>query len=204
MSNPSFFNRELSWIAFNERVLGEGLRKDLPPLERFKYLSIVSSNFDEFFMVRVAAIKRIREAGGETDPSGLGTSELIEKINSMVRSIIDRQFDALTNEVFPALARGGLCFRRPSEWSAAQHNYLESFFLREIFPILTPLRLKDDEPLPAIENYSIYAAFLLEPESHSAESHLAGINPSGVSPGEEYISLIRIPKVPERIVWLPR
>ena len=184
----ALFNRELSWIEFNERVLGEGLRKDLPPLERLKYLSIVSSNLDEFFMVRVAAIKRIRESGSGADPSGFNPNELLEKITGKVRSLLGRQFDALTHEVFPDCTLGGLTQLRPGEWSDSQRSYLESFFNREIYPILTPLRLNDEDPLPSIDNYSMYAAFLLEDERSK----------------EECFSMIRIPHIPERIIWLPR
>ena len=102
----SYFNRDLSWIDFNERVLEEGLRKDLPPLERLKFLSIVSSNFDEFFMVRVAAIKRAGD--GALDPSGLSASEVLDRITRKVRSIVSRQFRALISEILPDLAKGGL------------------------------------------------------------------------------------------------
>ncbi|MDR0497081.1 MAG: polyphosphate kinase 1, partial [Treponema sp.] len=126
LSSPAFYNRELSWIDFNERVLGEGLKKELPPLERFKFLSIVSSNFDEFFMVRVAAIKQAMDK--DTDISGISSGELLEKIYRKVRSIISRQYDAFINEVFPDLASWGLCLKRPKDWSASQRDYLESFF----------------------------------------------------------------------------
>jgi len=183
-SVPVFYNRELSWVDFNERVLEEGLRKELPPLDRLKYLSIVSSNFNEFFMVRVAAIKR---AGEEADPSGLSQAERLGRIYQRVRSIISRQYDALLNEVFPGMAKGGFFIRRPSEWSTRQRDYLESFFAREVFPLLTPLRVEDEAPLPSIENYSLYAAFLLENENSA----------------EENISIIRIPRSPERIISIP-
>ena len=193
--NPSsaFFNRELSWIDYNERVLGEGLRKDLPPLDRLKFLSIVASNFDEFFMVRVAAIKRAKEAS--TDFSGFNPAGLLESISRKVHSISARQSDVLIHEVFPALARGGLTFLRHEEWTLFQREYLESFFVREIYPLLTPLRVEDAEPLPSIDNYSIYTAFLLEEESNSGEDE---------NQGREHVSIIRIPALPDRIVWLNR
>jgi len=185
-----FFNRELSWVDFNERVLGEGLRKELPPLERFRYLSIVSSNFDEFFMVRVAAIKR---SGEDADPQALRPPELLEKINQKVRSIVSRQYDALVNEVFPGLARGGLTLRRPNEWSSSQKDYLESFFAREVFPLLTPLRVEETEDLPSIDSNSLYAGFFLKAETALDEE----------KPPEEHISIIRIPLTSERIIFLP-
>ena len=184
---PYFFNRELSWIDFNQRVLAEGLRFDLPPLERLKYLSIVTSNFDEFFMVRVASIKSAGERGDPADPSGLNRTELLGKISGKVRSIMERHGEALVKEVLPGLAQGGLSLMRPIEWSNLQRDYLESFFTREIYPLLTPLRMEDDIPLPSIDNYCLYAAFLLESESKA----------------EEHISIIRIPRTPERVIWLP-
>ena len=188
---PVFFNRELSWIDFNRRVLSEGLRKDLPPMERLKFLAIVASNFDEFFMVRVASIKRARE--GSVDPlpnsidGGFSPGELLGKISQKVRTLLDRHYDALKNEVIPALAQGGLSLMRPAEWSNTQKDYLESFFTREISPLLTPLRIDDETPFPLIENHCLYAAFLLTKESR----------------GEEQISIIRIPRSHERVIWLP-
>jgi polyphosphate kinase len=200
LSSPVFFNRELSWVEFNERVLKEGIRKDLPPLERFKYLSIVSSNFNEFFMVRVAAMKR---ANQEADPSGHTPPELLEKINKRVRSIMARQYNVLVNDVFPELANGGLSITRPAEWSAFQRDYLESVFAREVFPLLTPLRVEEDAPLPSIENYSIYTAFLLQAETSSSEKLSAEAVPNEASPNE-HISIIRIPQAPERLIPIPR
>ena len=188
---PLFFSRELSWVDFNERVLGEGLRRELPPLERMKFLSIVASNFDEFFMVRVAALKLARQEG--TDPSGLSTTELLEKISKKVRSINSRQFEAFMNEVIPDLAKGGFMLKRPSEWSPSQREYLESLFAKEIYPILTPLRIEETGPLPFIDNFALYAAFLLESESSFPE----------LFSGEERVSIIRIPQTPDRVIWLP-
>src|SRR5215510_16391871 len=96
-------NRDLSWVDFNERVLDEGLRKDLPLLERFRFLSIVSNNFDEFFMVRVAAIKRARRAN-LTDPSGLSPAQQLKDISEKVHSVLKKQWECLRDEIFPGLA----------------------------------------------------------------------------------------------------
>ncbi|MCL2007234.1 MAG: polyphosphate kinase 1 [Treponema sp.] len=181
--SPVFFDRGISWVDFNERVLGEGLRKSLPPLERLKYLSIVSSNFDEFFMVRVSTLKRAREHDGPE----LNSEELLGRINSKVRSILSRQFHALIDEVIPGLAEGGLRFLRPNEWSDTEKIFLEAFFVKEIYPLLTPLRLEDDDPLPTIDNHSLHAGFLISYEKT----------------GEECISILRIPQMPDRIIWLP-
>jgi len=187
-----FFNRELSWVDFNERVLDEGLRKDLPPLERFRYLSIVSSNFDEFFMVRVAAIKR---SGEDVESQALRPPELLDRIHQKVRSIVSRQYDALVGEVFPGIARGGLTLRRPNEWTDSQRNYLESFFAREVFPLLTPLRVEEAEDLPSIDGYSLYAGFFLKTETAGDKDEESA---------ENCISIIRIPQSPDPVIFLPR
>ena len=191
-----FLNRELSWIDFNERVLSEGLRKDLPPLERFKFISIVSSNFDEFFMVRIAAIKRALMTGGTADPSGLDLSDLLRRISQKIRLITNRLFDSLMNEILPDLANGGLSLRRPLYWSTSQRDYLESFYRREVLPLLTPLRIEDDEPLPFINNSLQYVAFLLKPEVQAGKDTLERAS-------KEFVSIILIPPVLERIIWLP-
>jgi polyphosphate kinase len=188
-----FFNRELSWLDFNKRILEEGLRKDLLPLDRLRFLSIVSSNFDEFFMVRVAAIKRARQSGAGADAAGLSPAEELKKISEKVRSNFSSQYRALNAEVFPAMAAGGFPMVRPESWTEARREYLESFFVREIYPLLTPLRAGEKDPLPAIESLRIHAAFLLEGPAKSG--------PSGES-GEE-ISIIRIPRILDRIIWFP-
>ncbi|MDR2102718.1 MAG: polyphosphate kinase 1 [Treponema sp.] len=197
MEKAVYLNRELSWIDFNTRVLEEGLRPELPPLERFRYLAIVSSNFDEFFMVRVAALKRrLRErrrgiqTGSPPDPSGLDLENLLKETAARARLVFSRQDDCLLREVFPALAREGLELVRPGDYSPAHRNYLESLFMREIYPVLTPLRIEDGGSLPSIESLRLYAAFLLAP------------GPDG-PPAEEYISIIGIPPALNRIIWLP-
>ncbi|MDR0313022.1 MAG: polyphosphate kinase 1 [Treponema sp.] len=182
---PRYLSRDVSWVDFNERVLEEGLRHDLLPLDRYKYLSIVSSNFDEFFMVRVAAIKRAKENSADTHPAVFDPDEEQETITRKVRSIIGRQYRALKEEIFPELAQGGLCFLSPADWSSSHREFLESLFLQEYLPLLTPLRVEDDEPLPAIENLLIHAAFLLEDEQ-----------------GEKKTAIVRIPPVLDRIIHL--
>ncbi|MDR0474532.1 MAG: polyphosphate kinase 1 [Treponema sp.] len=187
-----FINRDISWIDFNERVLEEGLRKNLLPMERLKYLSIVSSNFSEFFMVRVAAMKSMQASGKGPDISGMSQDEQLKKVSEKVRSILARQYRAFNEEIIPDLASGGLRFARPDTWSVEEKEYLESFFIREIQPVLTPLRAEEAETLPAIESSLIHAAFLL----------CEGENPED-NESEEKVSIIRIPPALERVVWIP-
>ena len=190
-----YLNRDLSWVDFNERVLEEGLRKDLLPLDRFKYLSIVSSNYDEFFMVRVAALKRVLEKTGavskDFDFIEYSPDEVLKIISQKTRSIIARQYEALKKEIFPEMEAEGLTLLHPDTWNPAQKEYLESMFLREILPVLTPLRAEPEEPLHVIENYRIHVAFLLEPINEQ----------SGIYPGaSQKTSIVQIPPALDRII----
>jgi len=207
-------SRDLSWVDFNERVLNEGLRKELPLLERFRFLSIVSSNFDEFFMVRVAALKRMLKAEKQmnVDPSGLTPAQQLKAISEKVHSILNKQYECLRRDIFPGLARNGLSLLRPEAWSVPQLDFLDSFFLSHIYPVLTPLRLEDDKPMPFIESRSLNAAFLLEPDAQSgmSASHIYPDNrlegelfsKTGGAPRELKI-IVPLPSVIDRMIWLP-
>jgi len=194
-SSIPYISRDLSWVDFNERVLDEGLQSDLPLLERLRFLSIVSSNFDEFFMVRVAALLRMKKTDGEkiNDPSGLTPDQQLKIISQKVHSIIDRQYKCLCNEIFPGLAKNGLSLLRPDAWSVPQLDFLDSFFVHQIYPVLTPLRLEDDKPVPFIESRSLNAAFLLESEKISADDQ----EPKNLK------IIVPLPGVLNRLIWLP-
>jgi polyphosphate kinase len=214
-SNFPCLSRDLSWVDFNERVLNEGLRKDMPLLERFRFLGIVSSNFDEFFMVRVAALKRMQEAGMSADPSGLTPSQQLKAISEKVHSIMYRQYECMNREIFPGLAKNGLSFLRPDSWSVSQLDFLDSFFVGQIYPALTPLRLEEDKPTPFIESKFLNAAFLLEPEpqpSQTAKRDGEGSSPENVEHApvdgsgnvqKELKVIVPLPDVLDRIIWLP-
>jgi polyphosphate kinase len=180
-----YFNRDLSWIDFNERVLEEGIRRDIPPLERLKFLSIVSSNFDEFFMVRIAALKTAKtEDTLPADPSGLDPTAILEKGAEKIRSILRRLYNTFENDLFPIFAEAGLELARLVDYSDEDTVFLEPFFVNEIYPLLTPLRLEDT---PSIVSKCIYAAFLLKPENGK----------------DETIAIVEIPPIMERVVWIP-
>jgi polyphosphate kinase len=189
MKTISYFNRDLSWIDFNGRVLAEGLRRELLPMERFRYLAIAFSNFDEFFMIRVAGVKAPRYAARKNSAltSELrDTNERLHQGAKKIRSIFHQGYECLQCEVFPALAQGGLELARPDSYTDAEKAHLESLFTRDIYSILTPLRI-EDEHFPPIQNYDLYAAFLLAPKDGDAE----------------FISVTQIPASLERILWLP-
>ena len=149
-----YFNRELSWLEFNARVLEEGLDRGNPLLERLRFLSIVSSNFDEFFMVRVAALKAMLRAGNSVpDYSGLGPEELLGTITRRVREITGKQYACLSHEVLPELAERGLVILRPPDYDPAAFSWLEDYFTAQVAPALTPLAAEEsvegeDAPLP--------------------------------------------------------
>jgi len=126
-----FLSRDISWVDFNERVFKQALRKDLPLLERLRFLSIVTTNFDEFFMVRVAALKRRLNTESVTavDACGLTAAAQLKVISDKVRSIMSRLYKCLRNDIFPGLANNGLSVFRPDSWSVPQLDFLDSFLL---------------------------------------------------------------------------
>lgn len=177
-----YFNRDLSWVDFNARVLGEALRRDLPILERLKFLTIVASNFDEFFMVRVAAIKRAQRMNLGRDPSGLMPGEQLQQISEKVKEINRRTYECLNQEILPELAKIGIELIRPDSYSQSQFEYLENLFQREVFPILTPLRLEENTEPPSMGNLKLHGAFLLD---------------SG------HVAIMQVPTALPRVIWLP-
>ena len=132
-----YFNRELSWLEFNARVLFQGLNKELPLLERLQFLSIVSSNFDEFFQVRVAAIKRLLvENPNFTDVSGLSPQMVFTSVSARAHQIIRSQQECLMSDILPSLAEKGFVYVTPMQYTQQQSDYLNGVFNAEIFPFI--------------------------------------------------------------------
>ena len=197
-----FLSRDISWVDFNERVLNEALREDLPLLERLRFLSIATANFDEFYMVRVAALKRLlnTEASSAPDVCGLTAAEQLKIISEKTHSNINKQYKCLREEIFPGLAKNGLSLLRPDSWSVPQLDFLDSFFLSYIYPILTPLRLEDEKPMPFIKSSSLNTAFLLEFENPVIEN----TNSEDTDAAPEYLKVIvPLPGVLDRLIWFP-
>ena len=197
-SHPRFINRELSWLEFNARVLHEAIREDVPLLERLKFLCIVTSNFDEFFMVRVAAVKRqIRGGDFVQCPSGIAPSALLDRILARARTLVDEKYRCLHDEVLPGLARAGIVLKRPEDLTSAQSSFLTKLFQDQIFPVLTPIRATVGRQVPYVTNLKLHAAFTLEPQEDvsmvSNEEETAG----------EFLAIVQIPSSLDRIVYLP-
>lgn len=166
--DPGYYvNRELSWIFFNQRVLEEALRPELHPLlERVKFISIFSSNLDEFFMIRVAGIEGQYEAGIQDQTiDGYTPAEKLEKIRDMVLLQLKQRDECLYNDLLPAMRHEGIEFYRFCELPEAQKKSLRTWFRREIFPVLTPLAFDTGHPFPFMSNLSLNLAIELEDES---------------------------------------
>lgn len=187
MAGFPLLNRELSWIEFNARVLNEGLKASTPLVERLKFLGIVSSNFDEFFMVRVAGLKAAIARGERRNGAAEPASEkLLEMIAARVREIVALQYGCLTREILPALAAAGFEILSPKQCSPSEKRYLEEYFRQQVFPLITPLRIEEDD-FPSTGNLHIHAAFELETES-----------------GEKLYAAAQIPQSAARFISLPQ
>jgi polyphosphate kinase len=164
MESSAFLNRELSWLAFNERVLEEALDERVPLLERVKFLAIFSSNLDEFFMVRVARLKRrVEEGDHESGPDGLTPMQTLVAIAERVHQLVDRQHECFLEDLQPRLAVEGIRLVRPTEISHEQERFLEEYFRRTLFPVLTPLAVDPGHPFPHLANRSLCLVISLRP-----------------------------------------
>src|SRR6266487_5565314 len=155
-SDPrNFINRELSWLEFNRRVLEEAQDPTQPLIERVKFLTIFSSNLDEFVEIRVAGIKQqIESQTSELGPDGLSPTEVFNRIQKTVRELFAEQYTLWKNELLPELAKNGIYIREISELPAKRAAWAHRYFLQEVFPMLTPLAVDASHPFPHLLNRS--------------------------------------------------
>jgi polyphosphate kinase len=162
MDGNTYINREISWLEFNRRVLEEAKDEHVPLLERVKFLSIFSSNLDEFFMVRVARLKRlIWEGDLSAGPDGLTPAESLTAISKRVHELAEEQHLCFLNTILPRLTSEGIHLVRPDEMSGEQERFLEEFFHRTLYPIVTPLAIDPGHPFPYLANRSLCLIFSL-------------------------------------------
>jgi polyphosphate kinase len=162
MDGNTYINRELSWLEFNRRVLEEAKDERVPLLERVKFLSIFSSNLDEFFMVRVARLKRlIWEGDLSARPDGLTPAESLTAISKQVHELAEEQHLCFLNTILPRLTSEGIHLVRPDEMSGEQERFLEDYFDRTLYPIVTPLAIDPGHPFPYLANRSLCLIFSL-------------------------------------------
>src|SRR5215468_6306874 len=157
-----YINRELSLLEFQKRVLQEAQDPGNPLLERVKFLSIVSSNLDEFFMVRVAGLQEQAASGAqEASVDGLPAAIQLQLIREEVRRLVEEIHDHLRNELLPALEREGIRVLDISSLSPKERSALDSYFLQEVFPVLTPLAFDPGRPFPHISSGSLNLAVVV-------------------------------------------
>ncbi|MGE5704671.1 MAG: RNA degradosome polyphosphate kinase [Clostridia bacterium] len=189
--HPEYFiNREMSWLAFNARVLEEALDESNPVMERLKFLAIVSSNLDEFFMVRVAGLKDQVKAGfNKTDPSGATPKEQLRMINIRTHQMVERQYRCFRNEILPALEEHGIRFVKTDSLTEEQEAFLESYFDNHIYPVLTPLAVDQSRPFPLLLNKSLNLAVMLERKKAKSS--------------KKVFAVVQVPAVLSRYIELP-
>lgn len=162
---PKFYNnRELSWLAFNERVLQEALNTKNPLLERLKFLAIFSSNLDEFFMVRVAGLLDQVDAGFNKpeNKAGLTPKQQLEAISNKNRPLVDLEYKTLHDVIIPKLKKEGIQFLNIDQLSSKQLDELEQYFDEQIFPVLTPMAIDTHRPFPMLLNKTLNLAVVLK------------------------------------------
>lgn len=158
-----YFNRELSWLEFNNRVLHEAFDPRTPLLERLKFLAIFSSNLDEFFMVRVAALKQQVEAGvSQLTPDGRTPQEQLDLISQRLRPMVVQQHQHFEQAIRPQMAAHGIYLLDYIDLHQEQRSYLQNYFQEQIFPVLTPLAIDPSHPFPHISTLSLNLAVVIK------------------------------------------
>ena len=154
-----FFNRELSWLEFNARVLNEAFDERNPLLERLKFLSIFSTNLDEFYMVRVAGLRRQVAAGVTSSPAdGILPQGQLDAIERKVRELLSQARECLHDRLLPALDDRGIRLVHMTDLTSSEWNTVDQFFESEVFPVLTPLAVDPGHPFPYVSNLSLSLA----------------------------------------------
>ncbi len=170
---PALFNREVSWLEFNRRVLEEALDEGLPVLERLKFLSIFSTNLDEFFMIRVSGLKeQIAEGVGEFSSDGLTAGEQLREIRKRLEPLLESQAECLRESVLPALDGAGITLVPYKDLDAKDRRKLEKYFRDNLFPILTPQSVDSSHPFPYISNLSLNLGLFIEPDRNLTHKNL--------------------------------
>lgn len=160
----NFINRELSWLSFNFRVLAEAENSDVPLLDRLKFIAIVSSNLDEFTVVRIAnTIRAYREGVTKTDVAGMSAQQVLEEMTNQKKSMITRQYHCLQNVILPQLKEEGIELIRTPELTDTDKEFLEGYFQNNISAALTPMAIDPAHPFPLLASGAVYTIFKVKP-----------------------------------------
>lgn len=184
LNSQNYVNRELSWLEFNGRVLSEARDKSQPLFERLKFLSITSSNMDEFYMVRVASLKDMVHAKyTKADISGLSPFEQLEQICEKTHELVGLQYSTYNRSILPSLRQNGLhVISCHEDLEENQKCFVDEYFQKYVYPVLTPMAVDSSRPFPLIRNKSLNIAALLEKKDGAEELEFAMVQvPAGVS-----------------------
>ncbi|WP_421621086.1 polyphosphate kinase 1 [Alkalilimnicola ehrlichii] len=186
-----YFNRLLSLLEFNRRVLAQAKDTDTPLLERLKFLCICTSNMDEFFEVRVSGVKHKAEAGSvQAESDNRSPQETLNAISAVSHELVAEQYRVLNEELIPALAEEDIRFIRRADWTDAQTEWLRRFFEDELLPVLSPLGLDPAHPFPKVLNKSLN--FIVSLEGKDAFGRNSGF------------AIVQAPRALPRLIQLPR
>ncbi|MSQ54438.1 MAG: polyphosphate kinase 1 [Betaproteobacteria bacterium] len=185
-----FLNRELGLLEFNRRVLAQAADASVPLLERLRFLTIVSTNMDEFFEIRMARLKEQIKLGlPEPGPDGRGPNDVYTAASAEARALVSEQYRLLNQVVLPALAEEGIVFPRREHWTSAHRQWIRDYFVRELLPVLTPIGLDPAHPFPRVLNKSLNFAVELE-----------GRDAFGRSSGS---AIVQAPRALPRVIRIP-
>ncbi len=198
-----YYNRELSWLAFNNRVLEEAKDRDIPLFERIKFLGITASNLDEFFMVRVASLKDMVNAGyTKKDIAGMTPAEQLEGINRSTHELVGMQYSVYNKSLLPLLAQNGLMVVESHEKLTKKDcAFVDRYFQDNVYPVLTPMAVDSSRPFPLIRNKSLNLGALVSRKEVKGRRHL--FNKKSVHGKEVEFATVQVPSVLPRIVQLP-
>lgn len=182
-----FNNRELSWVDFNVRVLEEAAKKENPIMERCNFLSITASNLDEFFMVRVAGvIDRIHHGSKTADASGLIPTQVKNRLSEKIHEFAKKQYSCYNRSIIPSLRANGIVFKEVEDLDGDQRDFIEEYFKKVVFPVLTPMAVDTSRPFPMLANKSLNIALRLT----NAQN-------------EEFFAVVQVPSILPRFIELP-
>ncbi len=198
--NPEYYtNREMSWVLFNHRVLSEARDKNIPLFERLKFLSITASNLDEFFMIRVASLKDMVNAGyTKKDIAGMTAKEQLEKLGEQIHGLVDLQYSTYNRSLLPLLEQNGLhVVKKHEQLSKEDAAYLDKYFESNVYPVLTPMAVDSSRPFPLIRNKSLNLGALVTKKEGKGELEFATVQVPSVLP-----RIIEIPGETRKVILL--
>jgi polyphosphate kinase len=188
IDNPVYYeNRELSWLEFNQRVLDEAKNDENPIFERVKFMSIVSSNLDEFFMIRVASLKeQVKANYDKPDFAGLSPKQQLKQISDRVHLMVQGQYEHYYKNIIPKLKVNNINISKIDQLTKKQQEYIKEYFEDILYPVLTPMAVDSSRPFPLIYNKSLNMAALIKKED------------------EEMFATVQVPSVLPRLLELPK